>query len=486
MEGVGVERLLSEMNSPNSSTIYVPESDVPAPPVKDLIPENMLRPTAAKLPEVPEPQVVRHFTRLSAMNYHVDRGMYPLGSCTMKYNPKVNEDMASLEGFSALHPLAPERSCAGALELMWRLEGLLKEISGMDRVTLQPAAGAQGELVGLMVVRAFNDARGERRGKVLIPDSAHGTNPASATLCGFRAVPVPSGDDGRVDMNALGAELDRDCAAVMLTNPNTLGLFETGVRAVADAAHDVGAMMYLDGANLNAVVGQTRPREMGFDVVHFNLHKTFSTPHGGGGPGAGPVGVTDELAPHLPVPVLERGEDGRLFWDYERPGSIGSVHGFFGNFAVLVRAYCYIRALGAEGLREVSRRAVLNANYLMASLKDAFDLPYNSRCMHEFVLSGVRQKAKGVRTLDIAKRLLDYGLHAPTIYFPLIVAEALMIEPTETESKAELDRFVTAMTSIAREVEETPEVVKGAPHTTPVRRLDEAGAARTLKVRWDG
>ncbi len=481
-----MERLLSEMDSPGSSTIYVPESDVTAPPVGELIPEDMMRRTPPKLPEVPEPQVVRHFTRLSAMNYHVDKGMYPLGSCTMKYNPKVNEDMASLEGFSALHPLAPEESSAGALELMWRLEELLKEISGMDRVTLQPAAGAQGELVGLMMVRAFNDARGEHRGKVLIPDSAHGTNPASATLCGFRAVPVASGEDGRVDLDALGREIDNDCAAVMLTNPNTLGLFETGVRVVADMAHAAGAMMYLDGANLNAVVGEARPREMGFDVVHFNLHKTFSTPHGGGGPGAGPVGVTSELAPMLPVPVLEKDEQGRLFWDYDRPGSIGSVHGFFGNFAVMVRAYCYIRTLGASGLREVSRRAVLNANYLMASLKDAFDLPYNSRCMHEFVLSGVRQKAKGVRTLDMAKRLLDYGLHAPTIYFPLIVAEALMIEPTETECKAELDRFIDAMMSIAREVEEAPEVVRGAPHTTPVRRLDEAGAARTLKVRWDG
>jgi glycine dehydrogenase subunit 2 len=486
MEVLGLERLLSEMSSPNSSTTYVPEPDVPAPPVEDLIPEGMLRGAAPKLPEVAEPQVVRHFTRLSAMNYHVEKGMYPLGSCTMKYNPKVNEDMASLEGFSALHPLVPEDSCAGALELMWRLEGLLREISGMDRVTLQPAAGAQGELVGLMIVRAFNDARGEARGKVLIPDSAHGTNPASATLCGFRAVPVVSGDDGRVDMQALGAELDGDCAAVMLTNPNTLGLFETNVREVADMAHDAGAMMYLDGANLNAVVGEARPREMGFDVVHFNLHKTFSTPHGGGGPGAGPVGVTSELAPHLPVPVLERAEDGRLHWDYDRPGSIGSVHGFFGNFAVMVRAYCYIRALGAEGLREVSHRAVLNANYLMASLKDAYDLPYNSRCMHEFVLSGARQKARGVKTLDVAKRLLDYGLHAPTIYFPLIVAEALMIEPTETECRAELDRFVDAMLSIAREVDEDPDVVKGAPHTTPVRRLDEAGAARRLKVRWDG
>lgn len=339
--------------------------------------------------------------------------------------------------------------------------------------------------MGLMMIRAFHDLKGKRRGKVLIPDSAHGTNPASATLSGCTAVPVASGDDGRVDVDAIGKSLDEDCAAIMLTNPNTLGLFETNVKRVADMAHEAGALMYLDGANLNAIVGQVRPREMGFDVVHFNLHKTFSTPHGGGGPGAGPVGIVGDLEPVLPGPVLECDDDGRLYWDHDRPNSIGCVHGFYGNFGVLVRAYCYIRKLGAEGLSQVSRRAILNANYLMAGLKDEFDLPHDFRCMHEFVLSGNRQKAKGVRTLDMAKRLLDYDLHAPTIYFPLIVAEALMIEPTETECKAELDRFIEAMKSISREVEEDPEKVKTAPHTTPVRRLDEAGAARKLKVRWD-
>lgn len=480
-----MERLLNEMHNPGSSTAYVPETDVPAPGVDELIPDDIRRAERPRLPEIPESEVVRHFTRLSTLNYNIDRGMYPLGSCTMKYNPKVNEQMASLEGFARLHPMAPEHSAAGAFELMWNLESLLKEITGMDRVTLQPAAGAQGELVGLMMIRAYNDARGERRDKVLIPDSAHGTNPASATLSGCKAVTVPSGKDGRVDLEAFRKELDESCAAVMLTNPNTLGLFETEVRRVADMAHGVGAQMYLDGANLNAIVGRMRPREMGFDVVHLNLHKTFSTPHGGGGPGSGPVGVAAHLERMLPLPVLERSGDGRLFWDYDRPESIGSVHAFYGNFAVLVRAYCYIRMLGAPGLSEVSRRAVLNANYLMASLKDDFDLPYNTRCMHEFVLSGARQKKKGVRTLDMAKRLLDYGLHAPTVYFPLIVAEALMIEPTETESKAELDRFIEAMKSIAKEAVENPELVKSAPHNTPVRRLDEAGAARKLKVRWD-
>jgi glycine dehydrogenase subunit 2 len=480
-----LEKLLKELHNEGGSTSYVPETDVPAPSVEELVPENLLREGLPPLPEVPESEVVRHFTRLSAMNYNVERGMYPLGSCTMKYNPKVNEEMASLDGFTGLHPLVAEELSAGALELMWNLEGLLKEISGMDRVTLQPAAGAQGELVGLMMIRAYHDLKGERRGKVLIPDSAHGTNPASATLSGCSAVPVPSGPDGRVDVQAVKDNLDGDCAAIMLTNPNTLGLFETDVKRVADMAHEAGALMYLDGANLNAIVGHVRPREMGFDVVHFNLHKTFSTPHGGGGPGSGPVGIVSDLEPVLPAPTLERGEDGRLRWDYDRPHSIGCVHGFYGNFAVLVRAYCYIRKLGAPGLRAVSRRAILNANYLMAELKDEFDLPYNSMCMHEFVLSGNRQKAKGVRTLDIAKRLLDYGLHAPTIYFPLIVAEALMIEPTETESKAELDRFIEAMKSIVREIEEDPDKVKTAPHTTPVRRLDEAGAARKLKVRWD-
>lgn len=480
-----MEKLLKELHSEGSSTSYVSETDVPSPSIDELIPENLRRAVPPPLPEVPEPGVVRHFTRLSSMNYHVDRGMYPLGSCTMKYNPKINEEMASLDGFAGLHPHLAEDACAGALELMWNLEGLLREISGMDRVTLQPAAGAQGELVGLMMIRAYHDLKGKRRGKVLIPDSAHGTNPASATLSGCTAVPVSSGPDGRVDLEALGRSLDDDCAAVMLTNPNTLGLFETDVKRVANMAHEAGALMYLDGANLNAVVGQVRPREMGFDVVHFNLHKTFSTPHGGGGPGSGPVGVVAKLEPVLPLPVLQRAADGRHFWDYDRPNSIGCVHGFYGNFGVMVRAYCYIRKLGAAGLKEVSGRAILNANYLMAELRDEFDLPYDSRCMHEFVLSGSRQKAKGVRTLDIAKRLLDYGLHAPTIYFPLIVAEALMIEPTETESMAELDRFIEAMKSISREVEEDPEKVKSAPHTTPVRRLDEAGAARRLKVRWD-
>jgi glycine dehydrogenase subunit 2 len=481
-----LEKLLCELHNPGSSTSYVPETDVPAPSVEKLLPKELRRQGSLGLPEVPESDVVRHYTRLSSLNYNVDRGMYPLGSCTMKYNPKVNEEMAALEGFAGLHPNLPEMETQGALELMWGLETLLKEISGMDRVTLQPAAGAQGELTGLMMIRAYHTNRGESRSKILIPDSAHGTNPASAALCGYAAVPVPSGTDGRVDLDALKRELSAECAAVMLTNPNTLGLFESDVREVADVTHEAGALLYLDGANLNAIVGLARPKEMGFDVVHFNLHKTFSSPHGGGGPGSGPVGVVKELEPMLPLPVLERGPGGRLFWDFERPGSIGSVHAFYGNFAVMLRAYCYIRTLGAEGLEEVSRRAVLNANYLLARLKDTFELPYNSHCMHEFVLSGSRQKAKGVRTLDMGKRLLDYGLHAPTVYFPLIVPEALMIEPTETESKAELDRLVEAMLRIAKEVEEDPEKVKRAPHDTPVRRLDEARAARQLKVCWDG
>jgi glycine dehydrogenase subunit 2 len=481
-----VEKLLCELHNPGSSTSYLPQPDVPAPAVADLVPQELLRREALGLPEAPEPAVVRHYTRLSSLNYHVDRGMYPLGSCTMKYNPKVNEEMAGLQGFAGLHPHLPEEECRGALEIMWALEGYLKEVSGMDRVSLQPAAGAQGELTGLMMIRAFHASRGEDRDKILIPDSAHGTNPASAALSGCGALTIPSGPDGRVDLEAMRKGLDARCAAVMITNPNTLGLFETDVKKLADMTHEAGALMYLDGANLNAVVGLARPREMGFDVVHFNLHKTFSSPHGGGGPGSGPVGVVRELEPFLPVPVLERADDGPLFWDFERPQSIGSVHAFYGNFGVMVRAYCYIRSLGAEGLEEVSRRAVLNANYLLARLKDCYELPYDSRCMHEFVLSGISQKAKGVRTADIGKRLLDYGLHAPTVYFPLIVPEALMIEPTETEGKPELDRFVQAMRRIAKEVEEEPETVKGAPYSTPVRRLDEALAARQLKVRWDG
>jgi len=431
---------------------------------------------------VSEREVVQHFVRISALNHHVDKGFYPLGSCTMKYNPKIQEDLARLPGFSALHPLQPEQTVQGALRLMHELSGYLCEIAGMKAVCLQPAAGAQGELTGLMMIRAYHDDRGKSRKKVLIPDSAHGTDPASVTISGYTTVQVPSNARGMVDLGAVERLLDEDTAAIMLTNPNTLGIFEAQVQEIAERAHSVGALMYMDGANLNALLGITRPGDMGFDVVHFNLHKTFSTPHGGGGPGAGPMGVNEKLVDYLPVPVVEKHGE-RYLLNYDRPKSIGKISTFYGNFGVLVRAYVYIRMLGAGGLKAVSENAIINANYLLSKLKGTYLLPYEEIPMHEFVISSEPLKQFGVKALDVAKRLLDFGFHAPTIYFPLIVKEALMIEPTESESKATLDAFAEALIEIAGEAEKTPEVVERAPHTTPVTRLDEARAARELNVR---
>jgi glycine dehydrogenase subunit 2 len=427
--------------------------------------------------------VVRHFTNISVWNHHVDRDLYPLGSCTMKYNPKINDRMAALPGFAGLHPLSPDESIQGALSLLWELERILSEITGFPAVSLQPAAGAQGEFTAMLVARAFHQSRGDNRDQVVIPDSAHGTNPASVAMAGMEAVEVKSGSDGRIDPQAVARAVGPRTAAMMVTNPNTLGIFETRIEEVASVVHAAGGLMYLDGANMNALVGLVRPGEMGFDMMHLNLHKTFSTPHGGGGPGAGPIAVRSDLAPFLPAPVIEKHAD-RFRINHDRPQSVGRVHGFHGNFLVLVRALAYIRSLGAEGLREVSRNAILNANYLLARLAPAYDLKYPGPCMHEFVLSATRQKKKGVRAADISKRLLDHGFHAPTTYFPLIVDEALMIEPTETESLATLDRFVEAMLAIAGEVETDPETVHQAPHTTPVERPDEAQAARQLKVKW--
>jgi glycine dehydrogenase subunit 2 len=455
----------------------------------DRIPASARRAAPPALPELNEPEVVRHYVNLSQLNYSIDTGFYPLGSCTMKWNPKLNEWAARLPGFAGLHPLAPDAAAQGSLQLLWELEMALAEISGMRAVTLQPAAGAQGELTGILMIRAYHRSRGDlERTEVLVPDSSHGTNPATATMAGFTTVTIPSAPDGGVDLDAFRAALGPRTAAVMITNPSTVGLFEARIGELLDAVHAAGALAYMDGANLNAILGRFKPGVAGFDVMHFNVHKTFSTPHGGGGPGAGPVGVGEVLMPFLPAPRVLRDDAGtyRLESPGERPSSIGRMRSFVGNTGVLVRAYAYIRAHGGSGLREVSDDAVLAANYLKARLAGVYDEPYGDRpCKHEFVASAASiKKATGVRTLDIAKRLIDYGFHPPTIYFPLIVDEGMLIEPTETESVETLDAFAEALIAIAAEAHSTPDVVHAAPHDTPVRRLDEATAARQPNLRW--
>ncbi|MGC8595968.1 MAG: aminomethyl-transferring glycine dehydrogenase subunit GcvPB [Candidatus Kryptoniota bacterium] len=472
------EKLIFEISHKGRKGYSLPKNDIPS---DNLIPDQFLRKTPAELPEVSENEVVRHFVRLSTMNYHIDKGFYPLGSCTMKYNPKVNERTAGLPGFADLHPLEPASAVQGALELMYNLGELLKEITGMDGITLQPAAGAHGELTGIMLIRKYHEMQGRPRTKILVPDSAHGTNPASVTISGYSAVSIKSNEYGTVDLDDLQKKLDDDVAGMMLTNPNTLGIFERDIVKISKMIHDIGGLMYMDGANLNAILGIVRPGDMGFDIVHINLHKTFSTPHGGGGPGSGPVAVINKLKNYLPVPTVEK--DGNKFLlNFANPNSIGKVHSFFGNFGMMVRAYTYIMMHGPDGLRNNSVNAVINANYLLSKLKDNFEVPYKATPMHEFVLSGNRQKNRGVKTLDIAKRLLDYGFHAPTIYFPLIVHEALMIEPTETEAKETLDAFAEALIKIDEETISNPEKVKSAPTTTPVKRLDDAYAARNVNV----
>jgi glycine dehydrogenase subunit 2 len=479
----GPRKLIFETGAAESRCVMPPSLDVPGIDLDEALP-GALRAEPPVLPHVTEVEIARHYAHLASMNFGVDSGSYPLGSCTMKYNPRVNEDSARLEGFTGLHPYQPEATTQGALELMVGLADALAEVSGLPGVTLQPAAGAHGELTALMCFRAYHVAHGDARSRVIIPDSAHGTNPATVAMCGYQVTTVPSDASGGVDMDVLLDVLDTDVAAMMLTNPNTLGLFDPNILEITDAVHAVGALAYCDGANLNAIMGISRPGDMGFDALHINLHKTFSTPHGGGGPGSGPVCVTEALAPYLPGPVPYRREDGSYGLGHPAH-SIGRVRSFYGNFGILVRAYAYVRALGGEGLRDASEQAVLSANYLKERLRDAYDLPYDRTCMHEFVLSASRQKREhGVRTLDIAKRLLDHGFHPPTVYFPLIVDEALMIEPTETESLEELDRFAEAMIAIALEAASDPELVKGAPYTTPVRRLDEAGAARNPDLRY--
>ena len=485
---MSVESLIFEKGAPGRSIPLLPEMDIPERPLNHLVPASYLRAEPAPLPEVSEIEVVRHYTRLSQRNFGVDLGFYPLGSCTMKYNPKINEDMASLPGFARLHPLVDDSLAQGAIKLLYELEQYIAEVAGMARVTLQPAAGAHGEITGLMIIKAYHESRGDtERTIVLIPDGAHGTNPASATLADYTTVELKSDARGGVDLAHLDETLAKHegkIAALMMTNPNTLGLFDENIIAIAQKVHDAGGQLYYDGANANAIMGITRPGDMGFDVVHLNLHKTMSTPHGGGGPGAGPIGVAAHLVPFLPGPLPAKDDELGYFWEDAGPQSIGRVRANNGNFLVLVRAYTYIRSNGPTGLRHVSESAVLNANYMMRALEDEYDLPFKRECMHEFVFSADRQKKLGVSALDIAKRILDFDMHPPTVYFPLIVHEAMMIEPTETETRETLDSFVALMKQIAREARENPSIILEAPHNTVVGRLDQTLAARKPNLRW--
>ena len=507
------EGLVFEKSAPGKRAYKMPPLDVPPVEPEALLGETH-RKMAPELPELSEIEIIRHFTRLSTWNYAIDLGMYPLGSCTMKYNPRVNEFVARIEGLADAHPYRPEALAQGVLEVIDLLQRCLLDITGMDAITLQPAAGAHGEFTGILLVRAWHESRGNPRRKVLIPDSAHGTNPATAAICGYQVENLKSNPQGGIDLEALARQVDEDTAALMLTNPSTLGVFENEIHKIADILHAKGALLYMDGANMNALVGKVRPGDFGVDVMHLNLHKTFSTPHGGGGPGSGPVACKQFLEPFLPTPVLVRRADsdsqrskarpfdglragsgaselgiegnpaGELHWEYDRPQTVGRVRAFYGNTGMFIRALAYILANGPDGLRQTTEDAVLNANYIRRKLEDLYELPYKTPSMHEVVFSDKRQAAKGVKTGDIAKRLIDYGFHPYTVSFPLIVPGALMIEPTESESVEELDLFIDAMRSIAREVDETPEVVKTAPHSTRVSRLDEVGAARKPILRW--
>lgn len=471
--------LIFEISKTGRKAYSLPACDVPQRAAEDLLPSGLLRKADAPLPEVSEGDAIRHFTLLSKRNHGVDSGFYPLGSCTMKYNPKLNEDIAAMEGFTGAHPYQKADTAQGCLQVLFEMDKMLSEITGMDRFTLQPAAGAHGELTGLMIIKAYHRSRGDTaRTKIIVPDSAHGTNPASAALAGFEVLEVKSDARGGVDIEALKQAAGGDTAGLMLTNPNTLGLFDENIEEIAEIIHKAGGLLYYDGANANAILGICRPGDMGFDVMHINLHKTFGTPHGGGGPGSGPVGVKKALTPFLPVPLVEW-DGGKYRLDDDRPQTIGRVKSFYGNFGVILKAYAFIRTMGPDGLKRVSETAVLNANYVMNRIRGYFKIPYDRVCMHEFVLSGETQAEKGVRTLDMAKRLLDFGYHPPTVYFPLIVHEAMMIEPTETESMETLDRFAETLIRIAEEAENDPETVRNAPYSTVVTRLDEVKAART-------
>ena len=478
------EGLIFERSSPGRTGYDLPRLDVPPVDLGAALGADNLRESIPGFPEVSEVDVVRHFTRLAGWNYSIDAGMYPLGSCTMKYNPRLNERVAAMKGLAEAHPLSPESLVQGSLEVLRLLADCLAEISGMDAVSLQPPAGASGELTGILMIRACLSSRGNPRRKVLIPDSAHGTNPASAVIAGYEVQSLKSDSRGCIDLNGLERAMNDEVAALMLTNPNTLGIFEQDIVSMARVVHDRGGLVYMDGANLNALMGITRPGNFGVDVLHINLHKTFSTPHGGGGPGAGPVAVKQVLEPFLPVPTVERREDRRYYLNYDRPDSIGRVKAFYGNFLTLVRALAYILANGAEGLKEASQVAILNANYIKHHLRDVYDLPYDEPILHEVVFSSRRQTRNNLTVMDLAKRLMDYGFHPPTVAFPLVVQGALMIEPSETESRQELDQFIHAMRCIAEEADTDPELLKQAPHSTRVSRLDEVRAARKPVLRW--
>src|SRR5579862_725293 len=477
------EGLIFEKSSPGKAAWKLPPLDVPEVDTAKMLGKQE-RKDLGNMPEVSEIEIIRHFTRLSTWNYAIDLGMYPLGSCTMKYNPRVNEFVARVEGLANGHPYQAEKVLQGALRIIQTLSDCLLEITGMDAITLQPAAGAQGELTGLLMVRAYHESKGNARKKILIPDSAHGTNPATAATVGYAVENLKSNDRGMVDVAALAAQMNEDVAALMVTNPNTLGVFEQEIHKIADLMHDKGGLLYMDGANMNALVGKTRPGDFGVDVMHLNLHKTFSTPHGGGGPGSGPVAVKKILAPFLPQPIVVQKENGMLGFDYHRPQSVGRVRMFYGNFGMHVRALAYIMANGPDGLRQTTEDAVLNANYIRKKLEGYYDLPYTTPTMHEVVFSDRKQTQKGIKTGDIAKRLIDYGFHPYTVSFPLVVHGALMIEPTESESKEELDLFIDAMKSIAQEADENPEIIADAPHRTRISRLDETTAARKPVLRW--
>ncbi|HEY8891527.1 MAG TPA: aminomethyl-transferring glycine dehydrogenase subunit GcvPB [Clostridium sp.] len=477
-------KLIFEISREGRRGYKLPPCDVENIDISKMIPKNLLSEKELLLPEVSEVDVIRHYTLLSNKNYGVDTGFYPLGSCTMKYNPKINEDMASIESFTHIHPYQNVKTVQGSLQLMYELSEKLSEISGMDQVSLQPSAGAHGELTGLMIIKAFHENRCDfKRKKIIVPDSAHGTNPASASVVGFEIVEIKSNEKGGVDLDSLKSVLSDEIAGLMLTNPNTLGLFDENIKEISDLVHEVGGLVYYDGANLNAIMGKARPGDMGFDVVHMNLHKTFSTPHGGGGPGSGPVGVKKELIQYLPVPIIEKNDENYIL-NYDKPLSIGKIKSFYGNFGVLVRAYCYILSMGSDGLKKASEIAVLNANYMKSRLKDYYYLPFDKVCKHEFVLGGLKQGSGVVTTLDIAKRLLDYGYHPPTIYFPKIVDNAIMIEPTETESLETMDEFIEVMIKISVEAGENPQLLKMAPYNTLVRRLDEVSAARHPVLKY--
>ncbi|TJX14064.1 glycine dehydrogenase subunit 2 [Tissierella creatinini] len=481
------DKLIFELSKPGRKAYNLPALDVEDKALESLIPAEYLTDKELNFPEVSEVDVIRHYTNLSDKNYGLDTGFYPLGSCTMKYNPKINEDVVKYDGFANVHPYQSECCVQGSLEVMYGLEKSLAEIGGMDRVTLQPAAGAHGEITGIMLIKAYHEKNGDfKRNKIIVPDSAHGTNPATATMAGYEIIEIKSTENGLVDLEALKAAVGEDTAGLMLTNPNTVGIYDRGVKEISRIVHEAGGLLYYDGANTNAIMGHARPGDMGFDVVHFNLHKTFSTPHGGGGPGSGPVGCKDFLVEFLPVPMVGKKEDNTFFLDYNFPNSIGKVKDFYGHFGILLRAYTYILTMGSDGLKKATEMAVLNANYIKEKLKDYYYLPIDNIVKHEVVFGGLKDTLSEVTTLDIAKRLLDKGYHPPTIYFPLIIHEALMIEPTESESKETIDAFIDAMIEIAKEAKENPELVKSAPNNTLVRRPDETKAAKNPILKYEG